>query len=78
MLTHRVELFSKKSPLRRRQYHARIVRIRGGKKLWRTSEGYHNQAELEQAMNGMIEAFAGGTYEVVDLDKAFRAGSIAE
>lgn len=61
----RIETFSRKRPLRRRQYHARIVDTANGKVLWRTSEGYNNAAERGHAIDRIVGLTSA---RIVDLD----------
>lgn len=49
-----IERFSIKRPFRRRQYHARIVCTENSKRQWRTSEGYNNRSERDDAVNALL------------------------
>ena len=44
---YKIEIYAgRRGLLARRQWHARVVSTRNGKRLFRSSEGYNNQAEL--------------------------------
>jgi ribonuclease HI len=63
--TLRIETYSKKPLLGRRQYRARVVNEQNGKVQWVTSEGYNNRADLMSAIYALEYA---GTATIVDLD----------
>lgn len=63
----RIETFSRKRAMRRRQYHARICDEDNGNVLWRTSEGYNNRGERNVAILRLQQAGLNMVF-VVDLD----------
>lgn len=61
----RIETFSRKPLIGRRQYYARIVSARNGKTLWRTSEGYNNRSDRDAA----IEALGLSRVRIVEVER---------
>lgn len=65
-MTIRIEKYSRKPLVGRRQYSARIVEAHNGNPIWRTTESYNNRSDRDYAIDllGQYMAFA----EIVDLD----------
>lgn len=61
----RVETYSRKPLLGRRQHSARIVNDNNGKEQWRTSESYNNRDDLLAAIYALEYM---GSAIIVDLD----------
>jgi uncharacterized protein YegP (UPF0339 family) len=64
--SHRIEYFSTKSPLRRRQYRARIRELISGNVIMITSEGYNNRADCREAVVNITHALGEGDFEIVE------------
>jgi len=62
-MSYKIEFYSKKSPLRRRQYHWRI-RHDNGRIIARSSEGYNNSKECGEIFWNMRRGLAREGYEI--------------
>ena len=63
----RIEKYSRKPLVGRRQYAARIVASRNGEIIWRTSESYNNRGDRDWAVS-MLDTPALQHAIVLDLD----------
>jgi hypothetical protein len=66
--THEVQFYSTKKLWKRRQYHWRTIHI-NGHEIERSSEGYNNRSDRDEAFYRLRAAFRDERYTIKDLDK---------